>query len=818
MAAPSAARTSHHEPAFYGNANFIAQWSTEEILQVMQDDLEAHLVLTPLLEQEQEHLKLFMALEHNSLNQSYKVLASSKLSASALIKLGQSFKNCGQDYNLPPIHYAYVCASVLGAYELFVQGKLLTAKGDSVLDLIYEFHNFPKLLTKAAPVYGASMGYSLIQGLWHYMEGYDLAALHYLRYSTYAYKRHLPLIERLIKLTAATKQSSRYALEPCLGLPVRKLAKAKAWSFEIHHEILEYYQRPQGLRYDASTIVKEFNDQVLPVLKKSMQAAAKDSPNLKANKAKLLEPVQSALNAWCSYFAYGAQLTLLAADSHALAGLASKARLQHPLKVQIRPLLKLSCAQRSALPLLSLICQKFSAIINTKLSDLLECSCDLKSFDTSTTEPISQDNSILAVSTRPDAIPTAQSLRAPTTADSCPNSTKNQAVAPRTASTPAPRAGLIHDAPQGKVLRAPKTKRYMSHIIVPERSLNACSRLSLRKQPLTKVPAKADAQGHALYLQPRQPVAPPKEQRSQPLLKLELLSVADAQMSESDGKLDYSQRFEKAQDQLNEYLHSEPWKAEIINLEQVRHYLTGQLYGYSLHDINELWGAGKQSTSLERALQGQPLAAVPRELSHALRVNRLGLEKHRVALVPSLELEHLSTTVYLQHRVDETLPIKLHTAQRSGVSLCALIIKASNSKTLPLDVSLQQLSELLTMSSDDPQLSYTLKLMASKRRKHQSSNKDNALSMSLGHINGSIAQAATLIGVGFNPLDGTWIMDCLVFNYDDFEKLIHTWLTEVKDELKLEYALLQSLYFGSKPHILIAPKPTYLSLRPPKHN
>lgn len=96
MAAPSAARTSHHEPAFYGNANFIAQWSTEEILQVMQDDLEAHLVLTPLLEQEQEqeHLKLFMALEHNSLNQSYKVLASSKISALALIKLGQSFKNC----------------------------------------------------------------------------------------------------------------------------------------------------------------------------------------------------------------------------------------------------------------------------------------------------------------------------------------------------------------------------------------------------------------------------------------------------------------------------------------------------------------------------------------------------------------------------------------------------------------------------------------------------------------------------------------------------------------------------------------------------
>lgn len=98
MAAPSAARTSHHEPAFYGNANFIAQWSTEEILQVMQDDLEAHLVLTPLLEQEQEqeqeHLKLFMALEHNSLNQSYKVLSSSKISASALIKLGQSFKNC----------------------------------------------------------------------------------------------------------------------------------------------------------------------------------------------------------------------------------------------------------------------------------------------------------------------------------------------------------------------------------------------------------------------------------------------------------------------------------------------------------------------------------------------------------------------------------------------------------------------------------------------------------------------------------------------------------------------------------------------------
>ncbi len=275
-------------------------------------------------------LKMYQAIPKNSLAIGQKILKDSKFTFNNLVTLGNAFKDKGEAYNIPIVNYNYLCTIILGAYALFHEGKLLNNKGQFLFDCIYKFHDLESMFLKVAPYYRHSFGFCLLKGLWHYMEGHDALALHYLRYSQYFYQLVIPASENIDRNHCQNRKGSSlevaYDTPQWLGIPGNRFKALYELSFNLYHECLSSYATGTGLTYDSSTIIAEYESQVLSAIKNCIKSRSKATNLYVKDNNPVRDPativaLQKALNDWCSYFAFGASLELGPLDQSLLAHL-----------------------------------------------------------------------------------------------------------------------------------------------------------------------------------------------------------------------------------------------------------------------------------------------------------------------------------------------------------------------------------------------------------------------------------------------------------------------------------------------------------------
>lgn len=680
--------------------------------------------------------------KNSSLRIGLKILAESKFTYKNLETLSKYFPETYAKYDCPEVIYNYLSCVILGSYALLNAGALFNKKGEIIFDQLYEFHKLDTLFAKIEPYYEHTFGLYFLQGLWHYLEGNDLMAMHYLRYSQYYYEHHRLGYDCLALFTPSELECKKpldpiNIIYPWAGTSFVRLMPLQQLSSVLLDECISNYSQGQRVNY-ADDVIKGYEDKVQPVIKNCISlynALVRQYGQKKAIVSQdAIDTLLDALNEWCSLYAYGACFTLGHLAQDAFKGQAAKSCFDKPIDIYIKPIsgsfdaYKYALPTRSILPILKLIAQKFAFIINLKLGHNFNCSFDPKDFE------------------------------------------DNEVNLQKAAMPPAINHVLLVSNPTGKEFSYEKYE---------------C-----------------------------------------------LFQIATTYFYET-------------------YLYKNPDStnlSKVIDDPQLLRIMfdlfNNELMRYTCSDPNALIGYKGYLNELERVLLCTHLSAINVGYANAKRLNRCQNYLNGQRLIPTLDLEYLTTGLFLFDNVNSLAPFKLNCVHRSGLDLFYLAIHSELFTTwqgdLVNDLIVAPLKELLQDSKDklnkttlsklrtkrhrllskyvdDELLSYlnerTIRLVQEHRPLWAFNNKDSEQDLKenlmantnfgLGEINNNPNQAASIIGVSENSKDQLLCLDLLIFNYEDTLEIIKEWLQDVALDLKLDLAFLQTFYQGCPPTFLI---------------
>ena len=733
-------------------------------------------------------LKMYQAIPKNSLAIGQKILKDSKFTFNNLVTLGNAFKDKGEAYNIPIVNYNYLCTIILGAYALFHEGKLLNNKGQFLFDCIYKFHDLESMFLKVAPYYRHSFGFCLLKGLWHYMEGHDALALHYLRYSQYFYQVVIPASENIDRNHCQNRKGSSlevaYDTPQWLGIPGNRFKALYELSFNLYHECLSSYATGTGLTYDSATIIAEYESQVLSAIKNCIKSRSKATNLYVKDNNPVRDPativaLQKALNDWCSYFAFGASLELGPLDPSSFDGIISTGALKKPLDVYLRPqkgsfdAYQYSFSVRSSLGLLKLLATKFSAIINTKLKDNLTCHFDPNDF----------------------VDPQQQAEFSPLTISKAHNTAIKSQLAIQ-----AERIGHTNDFQDILLSNA---LNYGYERFALGRKLKHSEDLpDYCSDEQIAYLFKHTLENDLIRYQCSSPNAMiGYEGCTEPIEE----ALHKSHISVKEFSFTNALRFNRCQNYLNcqrliptldiEYINSflflkenvqdlQPFKLNCAQRSGVG------LFYLALHSkLISAWD-GKLANELivkplNELLQGTLTSSSPTQL------NALAQKRHRTLkkLLPAaLAASSAATTVSASVASTAMAP---NTANSQGQSQAQQEIG-----------KLEQSQTLANNEDKDYQELWAFNYGSMPQRNNSFSKEPFAL----GQLNGSHDQAASIIGISENSKDHLLCLDLLVFNYNDMVELIKLFLKDAYQDLKLDLAFIQAFYAGCAPTFLIYTK------------
>lgn len=733
-------------------------------------------------------LKMYQAIPKNSLAIGQKILKDSKFTFNNLVTLGNAFKDKGEAYNIPIVNYNYLCTIILGAYALFHEGKLLNNKGQFLFDCIYKFHDLESMFLKVAPYYRHSFGFCLLKGLWHYMEGHDALALHYLRYSQYFYQLVIPASENIDRNHCQNRKGSSlevaYDTPQWLGIPGNRFKALYELSFNLYHECLSSYATGTGLTYDSATIIAEYESQVLSAIKNCIKSRSKATNLYVKDNNPVRDPativaLQKALNDWCSYFAFGASLELGPLDQSSFEGIISTGALKKPLDVYLRPqkgsfdAYQYSFSVRSSLGLLKLLATKFSAIINTKLKDNLTCHFDPNDF----------------------VDPQQQAEFSPLTISKAHNIAIKSQLAIQ-----AERIGHTNDFQDILLSNA---LNYGYERFALGRKLKHSEDLpDYCSDEQIAYLFKHTLENDLIRYQCSSPNAMIGYEGSTESIEE---ALHKSHISVKEFSFTNALRFNRCQNYLNcqrlipsldiEYINSflflkenvqdlQPFKLNCAQRSGVG------LFYLALHSkLISAWD-GKLANELivkplNELLQGTLTSSSPTQL------NALAQKRHRTLkkLLPAaLAASSAATTVSASVASADMAP---NTANSHGQSPSQQEIG-----------KLEQSQALANNEDKDYQELWAFNYGSMPQRNNSFSKEPFAL----GQINGSHDQAASIIGISENSKDHLLCLDLLVFNYNDMVELIKLFLKDAYQDLKLDLAFIQAFYAGCAPTFLIYTK------------
>lgn len=732
-------------------------------------------------------LKMYQAIPKNSLAIGQKILKESKFTFNNLVTLGNAFKDKGEAYNIPIVNYNYLCTIILGAYALFHEGKLLNNKGQFLFDCIYKFHDLESMFLKVAPYYRHSFGFCLLKGLWHYMEGHDALALHYLRYSQYFYQVVIPASENIDRNHCQNRKGSSlevaYDTPQWLGIPGNRFKALYELSFNLYHECLSSYATGTGLTYDSATIIAEYESQVLSAIKNCIKSRSKATNLYVKDNNPVRDPativaLQKALNDWCSFFAFGASLELGPLDQSSFDGIISTGALKKPLDVYLRPqkgsfdAYQYSFSVRSSLGLLKLLATKFSAIINTKLKDNLTCHFDPNDF----------------------VDPQQQAEFSPLTISKVHNTTiKSQLT------IQAERIGHTNDFQDILLTNA---LNYGYERFALGRKLKHGEDLpDYCSDEQIAYLFKHTLENDLIRYQCSSPNAMiGYEGSTEPIEE----ALHKSHISVKEFSFTNALRFNRCQNYLNcqrlipsldiEYINSflflkenvqdlQPFKLNCAQRSGVG------LFYLALHSkLISTWD-GKLANELivkplNELLQGTLTSSSPTQLKALAQKRHRTLKK----LLPAASAATAAT------------------AAPAAVASTAMAPNTANSQGQILtqqELGEHEKTQALANNEDkDYQELWAFNYGSMPQRNNSFSKEPFAL----GQINGSHDQAASIIGISENSKDHLLCLDLLVFNYNDMVELIKLFLKDAYQDLKLDLAFIQAFYAGCAHTFLIYTK------------
>ena len=732
-------------------------------------------------------LKMYQAIPKNSLAIGQKILKDSKFTFNNLVTLGNAFKDKGEAYNIPIVNYNYLCTIILGAYALFHEGKLLNTKGQFLFDCIYKFHDLESMFLKVAPYYRHSFGFCLLKGLWHYMEGHDALALHYLRYSQYFYQVVIPACENIDRNHCQNRKGSSlevaYDTPQWLGIPGNRFKALYELSFELYHECLSSYAKGTGLTYDSATIIAEYESQVLSAIKNCIKSRSKATTLYVKDNNPVRDPativaLQKALNDWCSYFAFGASLELGPLDQSSFEGIISTGALKKPLDVYLRPqkgsfdAYQYSFSVRSSLGLLKLLATKFSAIINTKLKDNLTCHFDPNDF----VDPQQQAKfSPLAISKAHNiAIKSQLSIQAERIGHT--NDFQDILL------TNALNYGYERFAFGCKLKHGEDLSDYCSDEQIAYLFKHTLENDLIRYQ-CSSPNAMIGYEGS-----------------SEPIEE----ALHKSHISVKEFSFTNTLRLNRCQNYLNcqrliptldiEYLNSFLFLKENVQDTQPFKLNCAQRSGVGLFYL---------------ALHSKLISTWDGKLANELIVKPLN-ELLQGTLTSSSPTQ-LNTLAQKRHRTLKKL-LPATPAASAAASATALAAPAavahSNANSQGQSQAQQEIGKLeqsLTLANNEDK-GYTQLWAFNYGSMPQRKNSFSKEPFALGQLNGSHDQAASIIGISENSKDHLLCLDLLVFNYNDMVELIKLFLKDAYQDLKLDLAFIQAFYAGCAPTFLIYTK------------
>lgn len=723
-------------------------------------------------------LKMYQAIPKNSLAIGQKILKDSKFTFNNLVTLGNAFKDKGEAYNIPIVNYNYLCTIILGAYALFHEGKLLNNKGQFLFDCIYKFHDLESMFLKVAPYYRHSFGFCLLKGLWHYMEGHDALALHYLRYSQYFYQVVIPASENIDRNHCQNRKGSSlevaYDTPQWLGIPGNRFKALYELSFNLYHECLTSYAQGAGMTYDSATIIAEYESQVLSAIKNCIKSRSKATNLYVKDNNPVRDPativaLQKALNDWCSYFAFGASLELGPLDPSSFEGTISTGALKKPLDVYLRPQkgsfdsYQYSFSVRSSLGLLKLLATKFSAIINTKLKDNLTCHFDPNDF----------------------VDPQQQAEFSPLTISKAHNIAIKSQLAIQ-----AERIGHTNDFQDILLSNA---LNYGYERFALGRKLKHSEDLpDYCSDEQIAYLFKHTLEHDLIRYQCSSPNAMiGYEGSTEPIEE----ALHKSHISVKEFSFTNALRFNRCQNYLNcqrlipsldiEYLNSFLFLKENVQDLQPFKLNCAQRSGVGLFYL---------------ALHSKLISAWDGKLANELIVKPLN-ELLQGTLTSSSPTQ-LKALAPKRHR---TLK-KLLPAASAAVASAAMAPNTANSQgqsQAQQEIGKLEQSQTLANNEDNGYRELWAFNYGSMPQRNNSFSKEP---FALGQINGSHDQAASIIGISENSKDHLLCLDLLVFNYNDMVELIKLFLKDAYQDLKLDLAFIQAFYAGCAPTFLIYTK------------
>lgn len=733
-------------------------------------------------------LKMYQAIPKNSLAIGQKILKDSKFTFNNLVTLGNAFKDKGEAYNIPIVNYNYLCTIILGAYALFHEGKLLNNKGQFLFDCIYKFHDLESMFLKVAPYYRHSFGFCLLKGLWHYMEGHDALALHYLRYSQYFYQVVIPASENIDRNHCQNRKGSSlevaYDTPQWLGIPGNRFKALYELSFNLYHECLSSYATGTGLTYDSATIIAEYESQVLSAIKNCIKSRSKATNLYVKDNNPVRDPativaLQKALNDWCSFFAFGASLELGPLDQSSFDGIISTGALKKPLDVYLRPqkgsfdAYQYSFSVRSSLGLLKLLATKFSAIINTKLKDNLTCHFDPNDF----------------------VDPQQQAEFSPLTISKVHNTAIKSQLAIQ-----AERIGHTNDFQD--ILLSNALNYGYERFALGRKLKHGEDLPDYCSDEQIAYLFKHTLENDLIRYQCSSPNAMiGYEGSTEPIEE----ALHKSHISVKEFSFTNALRFNRCQNYLNcqrliptldiEYLNSflflkenvqdlQPFKLNCAQRSGVG------LFYLALHSkLISTWD-GKLANELivkplNELLQGTLTSSSPTQLK------ALAPKRHRTLkkLLPAASAASSAAT---------TVP--------AAVASVAMAPNTANSQGQILtqqELGEHEKTQALANNEDNGYRELWAFNYGSMPQRKNSFNKEP---FALGQINGSHDQAASIIGISENSKDHLLCLDLLVFNYNDMVELIKLFLKDAYQDLKLDLAFIQAFYAGCAPTFLIYTK------------
>ena len=732
-------------------------------------------------------LKMYQAIPKNSLAIGQKILKDSKFTFNNLVTLGNAFKDKGEAYNIPIVNYNYLCTIILGAYALFHEGKLLNNKGQFLFDCIYKFHDLESMFLKVAPYYRHSFGFCLLKGLWHYMEGHDALALHYLRYSQYFYQVVIPASENIDRNHCQNRKGSSlevaYDTPQWLGIPGNRFKALYELSFNLYHECLTSYAQGAGMTYDSATIIAEYESQVLSAIKNCIKSRSKATNLYVKDNNPVRDPativaLQKALNDWCSYFAFGASLELGPLDPSSFDGIISTGALKKPLDVYLRPqkgsfdAYQYSFSVRSSLGLLKLLATKFSAIINTKLKDNLTCHFDPNDF----------------------VDPQQQAEFSPLTISKAHNIAIKSQLAIQ-----AERIGHTNDFQD--ILLANALNYGYERFALGRKLKHSEDLPDYCSDEQIAYLFKHTLVNDLIRYQCSSPNAMiGYEGITEPIEE----ALHKSHISVKEFSFTNALRFNRCQNYLNcqrliptldiEYINSflflkenvqdlQPFKLNCAQRSGVG------LFYLALHSkLISTWD-GKLANELivkplNELLQGTLTSSSPTQL------NALAQKRHRT-LKKLLPAASASTAA---------------TAAPAAVASAAMAPDTANSQGQnPSQQEIGKLEQSQTLANNEDK-DYRELWAFNYGSMPQRNNSFSKEPFALGQINGSHDQAASIIGISENSKDHLLCLDLLVFNYNDMVELIKLFLKDAYQDLKLDLAFIQAFYAGCAPTFLIYTK------------